>query len=412
MYDNKRSAGRKWKNALIATALAAGIVMALPCWTVGSAEATGTEAGTTKTYEADKKSTLAITRAGTDSAKQGTIEVDLYRVADAVPMAGGYDGYTLELPEDDTFYSSIAEGLRDAQVLTTGTLSQEQRKTYNATYRELAEKAARLVLAEPTDSPENGNDVAGKAANKYVGKVEITGSGRTEFGTQLGSGMYLVIAHGKGLAPNEYIGTTADGKLITMAYNDGYVYKYEPELISLPMRGKEQYSFSTAQSEGDWNYAVEVQLKAEEDVRMVPLEITKTFTNPADSDVLVSGKDGCVYRIEATLNGRLVYSEVVAVDFEGIGQKVFKTKAIIPVGATVTVEEVYDGAGFTLRGPNPVTASPDSADAENVTKYTADFTNEYNGSDAGGGILTNSFELQGDGTYRWIDPTAGTGNNE
>lgn len=412
MNDNKRSAKRKWKNALIAAALTASMILALPGWSVGSAKAEVPGPSKELVLQNDGKianSNLTITRAGENPGKQGTITVDLYKVADAVKDQK-YDGYTLAVPTGNTFDSvtnlvSSANGMRDAN------LTDEKRKTYYNTYMGLAEEVAKEVLAVSNSSSVSGNsisgnDVAGKGM--LVASGDIAGSASTTFNNrELEAGLYLVIAHGKGLTPAKYIGTE-NGKLVTFAYSNGYVYKYQPMLIALPMRGTDVTNvFSTAQNAGDWQYAVSAELKAEFDIEKVPLQITKNFNNVNEA---VTGKNGCVFQIEAEFDEQKVYSDVVAIEFDGSEQKTFTTAAKIPVGSTVTVTEVYDGAAFdgetnSKTTPNGVTYN------ETNKKYEVSFNNEYNGISTGGDIVTNSFTKNDQG-YGWNNPRPAVSGND
>lgn len=412
MNDNKRSAKRKWKNALIAAALTASVILALPGWSVGPARAEVPDPSEELVLKTDGKiadSKLTIKRAGNpgETEKQGTITVDLYKVADA-EKDQKYDGYTLAEPTGNKFESvktlvSRANGMRDAN------LTEEKRKDYYNTYMGLAEAVAKEVLAVPNDSSVSGNDVAGKVMRVATG--DIVGSKSTTFDKELEAGLYLVIAHGKGLTPAKYIGTK-DGKLVTMAYSDGYVYSYQPMLIALPMKGTDNYIFNTAQSEGDWQYAVSAELKAEMEIAKVPLYIIKTFKNPENRPL--NGKIGCVFRIEAELNGQKIYSNVVPAEFVN-GEIVLKETIMIPVGATVTVTEEYDGAAFDgENGDNqPVTKTAIyTEDGENAPKYEVSFENTYNGKEIGGDIVTNSFTKNDQGSYDWNNPRPAVSGND
>lgn len=424
MYDNKRSAGKKWRNALIAAALTASMILALPAWTVRPAEARSTEKLDTS---ASGTCTLTIKRAGTEPAKQGAIKVDLYKVADAT-VVSGYDAYKLDLSDEknERFLEFYGDGIKDvldgtAEVpgvqdpSNNNTVSgnspndKDAPYSYNARYRELAQMAARRVLAPAPNTGEtvSGNDIAGRTEDVaqyiYIGEVTINGEESKKF-SELEHGLYLVIAHGADLTAAQYIGNK-DGQLVTMAYNKGYAYSFLPELISLPIRGNDEQApqgiFSTAQSAGDWQYDVTAELKAEETVRMHDLTIEKDFgTLPAGA--VVTGNDGCVYRIDAVLNGQTVYSKVVAISYKGTHSVTLPQ--VIPEGATVTVTEVYDGASFDIVVPEGGTA----AEAAKKTValgddgvYRASFTNSYNNTSNGGGIVVNTFKKNDKNEYNW-----------
>lgn len=405
MNDNKRSAGKKWRNALIAAALTASMILALPAWSVKPAEAAPTEK-----LDLSQNCTLTIKRAGTDPAKQGAIEVDLYKVAAATAVPG-YDAYKLGLSDEgETFYGSeirdILEGTQEVPGVQDPSNNQTVREDpennidkaydYNANYRQLAQMAAERVLAPKDGETVSGNDIAGGTAPIYIGTVTINGEESKTF-SGLKHGMYLVIAHGADLTAAQYIGNK-DGQLVTMAYNQGYAYRFLPELISLPIRGNDgnapQGIFSTAQSAGDWQYEVAAELKAEETVRMHDLTIEKEFgTLPAGA--VVTGNDGCVYRIDAVLNGQTVYSKVVAISYKGT--RSVTLPQVIPEGATVTVTEVYDGASFDIDKEANRTKT---VALGNDDVYRVSFTNSYNNTSNGGGIVVNTF-TKNNGSYNW-----------
>ena len=194
-------------------------------------------------------------------------------------------------------------------------------------------------------------------------------------------------------------------QLVTMAYSDGYVYRYLPELISLPSRGSAPVgSFSTASRE-PWSYSVNIELKSEVASEMASLRIMKAFNGVPENDrAALKGKEGCVYQIEAVLNGQTVYSNVVAVKYQGVATADSELlENVIPVGAEVTVTEVYDGAAFTVASGSNTTVT---IQAEQGINYVP-FTNTYNGNATGGGVVTNKFtpiqDQNGAVTYNWTN---------
>ena len=88
MYDKKRSGIGKWKRTLTAFAVTASVILALPAWSVGRAEAS-------PELVRPESCSLTIKRAS-DSTAQADIVVDLYKVANAEDLPG-YDAYTLSL---------------------------------------------------------------------------------------------------------------------------------------------------------------------------------------------------------------------------------------------------------------------------------------------------------------------------
>lgn len=415
MGDKKRSVMKKWKRTLIAAALTASMILALPVWNVGSAQADETKKTSSKTYIV-QDSMLKIKRAGT--TPQGTIVVDLYRVAD-VEEDANYDGYELVFSEAQlsVFGAEIAQDLRDAQDQATDqgkpiNGKDANKKEYNEDYRNLAEAMTRKVITTTVsgNNPVSGNDPA--TSLEPYDSIEIGATTNpVNFAKGLPAGMYLVIAHGKDLSPDEYVGMK-NGKLVTMAYNNGYVYNYLPELIALPMRwtngNAPQGAFTTAQNAGgaatgDWQYEVTAELKAEEEIEMRDLVINKEITGVPEG-VVIPGNDGFVYRIDAWINGLQVYSEVVAIDYKGAHTVTLSKK--IPANADrIRITEVYDGGAFNIASdPNYVDITPDPDDETNT--YTATFTNNYNQQGNNGGVVVNHFATgdtasDTDDGYKW-----------
>lgn len=390
MQDNKRSVTKKWKYGLAAAALAVSVITALPVWTVGLAQAAP---------DLETPCTLTIQRKS--ETKQGDITVDLYKVAEAVPV-NGYDAYQLELLDA---YSGFESKLDAA--MGQGT---QQPEGANALYRELAQDLAGAVL--PKKAPPAGGTEQTLPTPDY--SIEIPAAGNGKGTAQVLPGMYLVIAHGAGLSPERYTtsvkeeGTGAE-KIATAAYSGGYIYTYLPELISLPMRsigegGTPTGSFGT-DGKGEWLDILTVTLKSEEDTELAGLIIEKHFTNP--DGAAIPGTEGCVYQIEATLDGETVYSNSKALMYKdavnGTGTVVLEK--IIPVGAQITVTEVYDGAAFDIEdgADRTITAVSDGDGINNRVS----FTNKANGNGTGGDIVENSF-TDGDAGWNWNNPKPGT----
>lgn len=430
MSDKKRSAKRKWKNTLLAAALTASVILVLPAWPVGPAEATtaGTQGEGSQTPDKNPKTDTKLDLSKPSSLTiecankiEGDLEVDLYFVAKAKEMPG-YDAYTLDL-QAPYKNDSISELLKTAMEtkFKDGKPVNPVPGGVNADYRRLAQKVAEVAL-ELKDGTEE-DEVTKKPIKVLVREPDKTMK-LSEAETKntisgLEAGMYLIVPHGKDLKPGDYIRHRtanvedkqapgyygADGdQIVTVATAGGYVYSYLPELISLPSRPSASSavgSFSTAEGSG-WNYEVTAALKSEMEVERVPLQITKNFTNIENA--LLTGSDGCVFQIEATLNGQKVYSNVVVAAFDrGQGTVTLDTEAVIPVGSTVTVTEVYDGAGFTVSGQSSVVAEFNEVSRQ----YTASFTNNYDGSNAGGDIVTNEFR-NNNGSYGWVNPRPAT----
>ncbi len=379
MYNRKQSVMKKWKRVLIAAALTVSMILALPVWSVGRAEAAP---------DLDKGCSLTINRPA-GNAKKGNIKVDLYKVADAELLAG-YDAYKLTL--NSGYNTDKANALFDKAQNASNNVSVNDVSASDL-YRDLAQEIANTVLIskKETISPTATLDFS-KLANTL---------------NNLEAGMYLVVAHGSNLSMTEYtsIRMNDDGKqqIVTMAYSDdnGYVYTYLPELIALPSRGNAPVgSFNTADA-AVWSYGVTVTLKSEEEAQYTSLQIGKTFT--VSEDAVIAGGDGCVFQIEATLNDEIVYSNVAAIPYEGRATGSVTLSKVIPVGAEVTVTEVYSGAAFTVSGEEVKSIVAEADREDGTIENNVFFTNNSNGIGTSGDIVTNSFTHGADG-WTWNDP--------
>lgn len=104
--------------------------------------------------------------------------------------------------------------------------------------------------------------------------------------------------------------------------------------------------------------------------------------------------------MEAVLHDNVVYSNAVSMTFDGPGIQSELIADKIPVGAQVTVTEVYSGAAYQVAAGSAqvqtvtmANADAGSADFANI----ASFQNVYDGSGREGAAITNHFEYMDDG---------------
>lgn len=374
----------KWKRTLIAAALTASVILALPVWNVGRAEAAP---------DVSAGSCGLTVQHSNENAKELDITVDLYKVASIDPDFTGYDAYKLKLGDA---YAALETDFSNAQVSGNNVGG-------NAPYIALAQKAAEIALGQK-----------GNTAQSTAGSVEmkITGDGGIKSATFSGldAGMYLIVAHGTNLMnPNDYVDYISDGtseKLATMAENEQYVYRYSPELIALPMRpgengGAPNGSFNTAEGTG-WLNDVTVFLKNEEVQRYASLEIVKNLDKAPLSD------GSCVFEIKAELEGEEVYHSFKSVDFKkGETSKTIKVEGhLIPVGSKITVTEKFSGFSYTIDADawTKDEAEPDTKDpvtGENIINNRVVFTNKREFSGAGSSAITNNFKFSAENGWEW-----------
>ena len=441
MYNNKRSVMGKWKRILVAAALTASMILALPVWNVGSAQATEADepentptdtpnAGNPQTdgkLNLSSEITLNVRRAA--KTQQGDIVIELYKVAGAVED-DGVDAYHLEI-KDESPYASLITDLKSAMYpkdeegnLIINPLTHD----VNPDYRDLAQKAARIALDVQEETKDGKTSlVVGSPKDSDKKSDPISGNAIAEF-NKLEPGLYLVIAHGAGMTPKQYtsfIDTNVEGEkapkygtagqqIVTRANAGGYVYSYFPELIALPMRNTdknmEMGDFNTS-STAQWQYNVTVELKSEQEQEMTSLRIKKEFSTGGQT--VLTGPTSSVFEIEAKVGDLVVYSNTVEIASNGDG--FVELKKVIPVGAVVTVTEVYAGANYKLpegdSGGRSFTAEKDAENGDVAEKNTVSFTNNYNGNDIGGDIITNGFE-PGENSWKWykdgVETSAGS----
>ena len=293
--------------------------------------------------------------------------IDVYKVASAEPVKG-YDTFALEATKD---FASLQKDLDDL-VDPKGKVTED----------EFAQSAIKLVQKN---------------------KIAVTTSG--ELGKKiegLASGLYLVLAHGKGLAdPFD----TVQDTVVTVADSTKYKYSFKPLLVTLPTKdGALKNGVLDADKtvltsdDGDWVYSFTAELKPS----MEPNRTYFTITKDLDSYEL---------RQTTVFVFKVNYKEIDGTTVSIVKQMVFSSAGIqtlrfdnIPVGTDVIVTELYSGANYdpvphtgqTLNADGTVTDTslkniqipPVESVVNNVT-----FENDYDNTDKGGGSLENSFKL-------------------
>lgn len=286
--------------------------------------------------------------------------VDLYRVADAREVSSA-DSYTYQFVSD---FASLE--ISDSPT--------------NLEWRSLSQKAANIALKSGQAHPV----VTGAACDHAIGQ--------TDAGSSLSAGLYLVVVRGQGL--KNYMTTVKDeaGKeqIATVAYSEKYTYTFAPELVSLPGKQADANGNVNTANPGEWLYDMSITMKPGQAKRFGSLEIIKTLLSYSAT----SGPATFVFSVEAVLNGKNVYSDVVSLVFNSPGQKSCLIEKI-PVGAMVTVTEVYSGACYTLTTDADQTAVIPANDVVSVS-----FTNDYAGTNNGGGGITNHFVYNSDFSWK------------
>lgn len=265
------------------------------------------------------------------------IVIDIYKVADW-KVEGTMYGFTSVAPFDVDIPADIS----------------------NDGWEDLALKAAGTVLLPEVRSPDLTADDGEQVP--------------------LEPGVYLLAAHKRG--SSDFVKTIKDkegkSRIVTQVKTDTSEYTFIPELISLPSKTPEDTGVNTA-NPGEWIYDLEVNLKPEHGDLKGALEIVKTLKTYE-----TSAPATFVFQIDWDENGEH-HSDVRTITFIEPGERVLRVENL-PVGAVVTVKEVYSGAVYVLESEAEKTAT---IKADEVVRVS--FVNDYSESHNSGGAITNRF---------------------
>lgn len=326
---------RRWLTVLTATVLLLALICQL--WAMAAGQPVDL------TRECD----LTVNPCGKETDKEmaeelakADIVVDLYKVADLTALTG-YDGYD---------FSPIApfDGVAIPQAATDG--------DWAAPAQQAAEIALRPTVIKPVSTVNAGAKV------------------------KLESGLYLLVAHQKG--DTDYVDTvTGEGgeeAIVTRVKTDKYVYIFAPELVAMPNKLP-----ADGGSQDEWLYEWTVTLKPERSDLKAALEIVKTLQTYE-----TSGPATFVFQLDWEADGRQ-HSDVRTLVFDAPGRRSLLVEDL-PVGATVTVTEVYSGACYRLVSDGTQTAV---ISADEIARV--EFVNDYDDTSNGGGSITNKFTYDG-----------------
>lgn len=336
---------------------------------------------TAAAVDLDASCTVTVEAGSSEFAEDlasANVVIDLYRVADA--EASGADGYTLVPTEP---YAGLALG-SDRESVDWEALAQE------AASIALDRGEAKAVTGAPLGEPIS----------------------RTDTGAALTAGLYLLVARGADI--EDYTATVTNDAgadaLVTIALSEDYEYRFLPRLLAMPALEQESESDAPAEepvpedeTAGDpvadgepsivWVYDLDVSLKLDRQPLYGAVEIVKTLRTYAAGEAATF-----VFDVEASLNGTVLYSNVASLTFTAPGSKTVLLDRV-PVGAVVTVREVYSGAHYDLQ-----TAASQTAAVEAGQTARVEFINDYNAGAAGGHGITNNFTFDGE-TWVWVQLT-------
>lgn len=340
---------------------------------------------------------------------KANIVIDLYQVAKLEENAAFghvYDGYVYKLLEP---YDQEGTGL-----LITGEMTKED-------WQEQTQKAARLALGVTEEGTFDGTVQKPVETGVPLTGTKVSAMGRI---SGLDGGLYLLVARWGG-TDEETVGYEDVEKYVTVAGEEEgrriqatalsreCVYTFEPQLISLP--GKDPYTDSEGNvtegntaNPGPWLYDMSVVLKSQVDFRYGSLMIHKNLL-----EYEASGPTTFVFEVSAAwedhVNGGGALREwrdVVAMDFTK-AEAQFKLIEKLPVGAVVTVKEIYSGASYEPSeeaGQDPLEQTVVIREAEQSVEVF--FTNRYDGRHVGGHGITNRFAYDEEES-RWIWTSVG-----
>lgn len=320
-----------------------------------------------------------------DDLRSAGIMVDVYKVADAVKIAG-YDSYTYD----------FADVYEEGKISFTGNPMEAEAREWE----KLAQEAADITLTKVVAGDLTGLelvrqdfDITDPAANKI---------------DSLETGLYLLIAHGRDsdgnpAGPQDYVARVkpdgaAEGTgetIVTIANSARYQYTFQPQLISIPGRPDAGHADTTGgntANRSDWQYDMTVNLKPERTQRTGSLRIIKTLTNYETT----KGSPIFVFRIVARLDGEEVFEEYESIQFDASGQETV-TVTGIPAGALVTVTEEYTGASYRLESAAVQDGILIVADSDLAS---AEFVNTSDDRREGGHGIRNHFSYE-DGEWQW-----------
>ena len=297
------------------------------------------------------------------------IPVTLYKVADMdsnaeyMPLEGFSEIGLADIDSDTTAddWAAIAE------------------KACQALGRPYALEEDKIEETEEKPDEENGEEQKAPEVNEPV---------KSEFAVRLADGPGIL----GGLECGMYL-VYAEETL-----TDNYVYNFTPYLVSLPTS---DYTIEHGGTD-TWTYDVVMGLKPQQSTRYGELIIEKTLGTVNTS----MGGASCVFQVEAVKDDKIVYSNVLSLSFKEPGTKQIVVDEI-PMGAAVTVTEIYAGAGYKLTSVPSVNVTVVTPETEGYPA-TANFTNDYDYPGYGTSVV-NHFEHIGEG-WEWNSQADNAGN--
>ena len=270
--------------------------------------------------------------------------------------------------------------------------------------RRLTDAAMEIVLA--TGSP----IVSGAEPGKRISAGDD--------GKPLAAGMYLVVPHGADLSPAEYCVRAEDESgevhILTVAKGSDREYTFQPQLLTLPILSgaEELYDIDISESGEEFIFDARISFKYEyeeepggpeepeepEGPEVGSLKIIKTLRSHRVGD-----HASFLFSVDVRLDGILIRSNIYTLSFDAAGEQDLIIDDL-PVGAEVTVAEVYSGASYAPVGPTEETVVIEAETEEEVH-----FVNDYEESPREGDSLINRFTYSGSLGWSWEKVPASAG---
>lgn len=309
-----------------------------------------------------------------DDIGNAHIVIDLYKVADAKKVSG-YDTYDFSVKE---LYKGLFEK-DDADI----------KKMTNEQWRKAGQEAAAIALGTAPEAQAQTPDVKGAGIDTKM--------------SDLGAGLYLVIARGSTISSNEYIKTSEDGRIYTIANSDLYEYRFEPELVALPSKDVNEAGQINTANTGEWIYDAVIYLKAAREPVKSSIRIVKKLDKYETKDPATF-----VFHVFDTDTKGKVYDDYFPIVFDEPSEKAGKEILIedLPAGLKLTVEETYSGGNYAV-----TTDKSRQVTVEAAQVVRAEFKNTYDDTYKGGGSIANKFSNDTKNGWEWVQGLDDDGND-
>ncbi len=442
---------KKWIYLLTALTLAVGVCGARPM--ISGAAELDLEQDCYMTIFPESPEKPNNQKFGDDLETNAQVVVDVYKVADAVKVPG-YDAYSYEFKGA---YANLS--------LPQNTDGEGIKHPTAEDWRALSQEAAEIALTGEGDTRLVMRTVDASSERRTLLLPNLPDEDKPA------TGLYLLIARGHDMSETAdykiHMGSE-DGDIATIASSEQYTYIFSPELISVPMRGKDgtanvmgpspdaengplpggmtgdDYTYMTS-DEGEWVYNLNVYLKPVRVLRYGSLEIAKKLqVYESEDEVLEPTTGGTGQNEKVTFVFKASWTDpkdktktVTRVDSLTFDEATEEKLRIdrIPVGVEVTVEEIYSGASYDIVGEAKQTAKVEAEKIQNGIAILDDknavktiisgptvegqepaeptigleasvaFTNTYNWDQKKGYGIKNQFTYDKDGDWIWTsDP--------